>query len=535
MQSPRFVVFLALSWTISLPQAAAREADPDVDIDAADAIAEILASEALVQEDDASAQDARWALREILRQGFAETPTLARTIAAATDDVGFMRRQSFLQTLEREALVGRLRLVPLHQAREAVRRIAFDIPLADHPLVDTYIDYFTGRGRWFFARWLARADRYLPIMQPILTANGLPRDLVYVAMVESGFSASALSQARAAGYWQFIASTGRLYKLRTDVWIDERRDFVRATEAAAAYLGFLYREFGDWHLAWAGYNAGEGRVRRALAKYDARDFWALLEHKGSLAKETMHYVPKIIAAAIVAKDRTKYGFDDITSASPLLYDEIDVEDATELGAVASKFGFEIDELRELNPALLYGVTPPGRPARLRVPAGHGAAVASWLADLPRSERLSYAHHRVKSGDSLYRIAHQHGTTIDAIREFNRIRNARHLRPGQMLIIPVLARRAGPPSDLGAGRTASRRGTTTLASTRGDKPRSNRAAAPKRQPVARHKVAAGETLWSIAQRYGVSVDDVKSWNRRRSNKVMAGEVLQIFAQAEPPRT
>ena len=571
------LIFAIAPWVVPAAASAPRGIS-DIDPESSEALAEILASDALMQEPDASpADDGHWALHDLLLKDFAQTPTVARAVAAAdvdNDELSFMRQPGWLESLEREELAARLRLVPAHQAREASTRVAFDIPIADHPLVDSYIDYFTGRGRWFFERWLARADRYIPMMQPILAKHGLPKDLVYVAMIESGFSPDAVSTARACGFWQFIVSTGRLYHLRTDVWVDERRDFVRATEAAADYLGNLYQEFGDWHLAWAGYNAGEGKVRRTMAKFGAHDFWTLAAQRGAFAKETQHYVPKIIAAAIVAKDRVKYGFPSAASQQPLTYDEIDVEDTTELGAVARKFGFGIDELRELNPALVYGVTPPGHKARLRVPAGRGAEVQAWLADLPQGERLSYAHHVVTAGDSVGRMARDYNTNMDVIRDFNHINNAKRLHVGQVLIIPVppgrrvhadaiLANNAPAAAGAGAGQQptpvaehptarASRPTPTTprtspvapakpQAVTQQPTPTRTQVQPPPPSPtpsiakVTKHMVARGETLWSISQRYGVTVAQVKSWNALRDNHVRAGEVLQVYPVTDVPKT
>jgi membrane-bound lytic murein transglycosylase D len=301
--------------------------------------------------------------------------------------------------LEQESAEAHLRHEP-HPHSESFRHLQFDIPVIDHPLVDVYIDYFTGRGRWFFENWLARAARYIPIMQPILEAKGLPKDLVYLAMIESGFSARAISTAAACGYWQFIRSTGKIYGLQADMWIDERRDFIRATEAAADYLGELYKQFGNWHLAWAGYNAGDGRIRRAMAKYGASDFWTLIEHRNSLAKETKHYVPKIIAAAIVAKDRERYGFTAIQPESPLIFEEVKVADAIDLKVLAEKLSITAEQMRDLNPALLYDITPPGRTMAIRVPQGRAAEATSIIAELPVTERLTYAQHKVRKGDTL---------------------------------------------------------------------------------------------------------------------------------------
>lgn len=512
--------------------AASRDSDQEgaaalpPDDDSVDSIAEIIASQALVAAPDGNrlVDNTDWLLLDAWRLGIPRTDTIATRVATAMgrsaglESSAVPTQDDFALRLARTSLLARVLGLPAHQAREAVQRLAFDIPLADHHLVDVYIDYFSGRGRWFFERWLERADRYIPIMQPILREAGLPEDLVYVAMIESGFSSKAVSTAAACGFWQFIGSTGRMFKLRTDVWVDERRDFVRATEAAAAYYTALYKEFGDWHLAWAAYNAGEGRIRRALAKYGETDFWSLIEHKNGLAKETQHYVPKIIAAAIVAKDREKYGFPrPAPNVAPWRYEEIEVDDATELGALATKLGLDLEELRELNPALLYGMTPPGRHSMLRVPAGRGAEVLAWVASVPRAERLSYSHHKVRAGDSLSKIALTYGSTLAAVREFNHIANVKRLRPGQMLIIPVAhTRRAAAPA-------------TAVAHPASQKARAAATTAQaKAKAMARHRVSAGETLWSIAQHYGVSVQRIRAWNGRRSDHLTVGELLQVAA-------
>lgn len=466
--------------------------------------------------------EGRWALRDRLLDDFAHTPVPRRRVhrvmarRAKTRALQEMGDPAWIEALEDRALAIRLRGLPRHQADRA-QPLAFDIPLADHPLVDAYVEYFTGRGRWFFRKWLARADRYVPIMRPILEAKGLPADLVYVAMIESGFSARATSTAQAAGFWQFIRSTGRLYGLQQDAWVDERRDFVRATEGAAAYLKKLYGDFDDWHLAWAAYNAGEGRIRRALEKTRVKDYWTLTAKPHALAKETVHYVPKIIAAAIISKDRLAYGFDDVNSLPPLEYDELQIRDASDLRMIAKRLQVGLSTLRALNPGLTVDITPPGQVWTLRVPQGRGAEAATWLANLPRSKRLRYAQHRVRKGDTLYGIAHRYGTTMSVVKSFNSIGNPRGLRPGQRLIIPTPT----PPPNKDAHRRPERARRVAKAG-----PRPVPAIGAK--PVARHTVAAGETLWAISQRYGVSVSKLKRWNTRVGNTLGVGEVLDIFA-------
>ena len=447
----------------------------------------------------------RWVLHDVLTQGFAETRPW-------TDHVRRLDGQSLLmatpptwgERLAQQRLLVRLRGTPeQHHGIDDASRLAFDIPLANHVLVDVYVDYFTGRGRLFFEKWLQRAQRYAPVMQKILAERGLPKDLIYLAMIESGFSAKAYSTAAAAGFWQFIGSTGRVFGLTHNTWIDERRDFIRATEAAASYLAQLYGQTGDWHLAWASYNAGEGRIRRAMDKYGTRDFWHLIEYRKSLAKETMHYVPKIIAAAMVAKDPARYGFELGPVTDPLLFDEVTVRDATSLQAIASIGNLSVNTLRDLNPALLHDVTPPGRTMTVRVPQGKGEALTMALEGLPRSQRLTYHQHRVRSGDTLSAISRRYHSDIDAIKEFNRLVSSR-LKLGQELIVPAV-----PPQPSRLRNAAGPRGK-----------------APGK-PRARHVVASGETLWSIARKYGVTVDRIKSQNQRRGNHLTVGEVLEIF--------
>ncbi|MBI3178983.1 MAG: LysM peptidoglycan-binding domain-containing protein [Deltaproteobacteria bacterium] len=476
---------------------------------------ETLAEMLAAQDTDIGALDddarERWALRTVLRRGFAQSRRLDRVVSEAVfDPLSPWRNPNLMETLERRAAEARLRGPSAHVAAHATA-VAFDIPLADHELVDLYIDYFAGRGRWYFAKWLARLDRYRPIMQPILEARGLPKDLVYLALIESGLVPHAVSRAGATGPWQFMAETGRRHDLRIDVWLDERRDFVRASEAAAEHLADLYGEFKDWHLAWAAYNAGSGRIRRAMARTGLKDYWQMVDERRALPLETRHYVPRIIAAAVIANDRQRYGFSEVERLDSVAYDEIDLNAPLELRLVARRLAIPLDRLRELNPALLQDVTPPHRNYTLRVPHGRGADTSAWIASLPAERRLTYRHHTIRAGDTLFGIAKRYDTTVAAIREFNAVHNPKALRPGRTLIIPSV-RKAVRSQE----RPPAIKSTPTAASS----PATDSA-------MASHVVASGETLWSIARRYGVSVAEIKGWNRRRGNVVVVGETLAIL--------
>jgi membrane-bound lytic murein transglycosylase D len=259
-------------------------------------------------------------------------------------------------------------------------------------------------------------------------------------------------------------------------------------------------------------------VRRALKRYGSKTFWELISHKNSLADETRHYVPKIIAAAIVAKNREHYGF-KVKPLSQLAWDEVTVDSPVELRRVARKLDTSVETLRTLNPALHYDVTPPRRRWTLRVPEGKGEAFKSWLAEAPKSQRVGYQPYVVQSGDTLSQIARARGSSIQAISQFNSIRNPRSLRPGQRLIIPTLRKNSRSTRPRVARKSTKRaRKVTQVAK-----------AAPQAtgKPIAAHVVAAGDTLWSIAKRYGVSVQNLKRWNNRRSNRLSIGDVIRIF--------
>ncbi len=294
-----------------------------------------------------------------------------------------------------------------------------------------YIQFFQGPGRKWFRKWMSRSTRYIPMMTPLLERGGLPRDTVYLAMIESGFSPGATSWARAAGPWQFISATGRRFGLRQDFWVDERRDPFKATVAAGRYLTELHSALGHWYLAWAGYNAGGEKLRRMVERRGTNDFWALSDGKG-LAKETKHYVPKLIACALVAKHPHAFGFsdDEFDFQRPLEFDEVPVVEPTDLDVLARAAGIGTESLKDLNPELRRWCTPPAsaaHPYLVRVPRGSRETVVAALARIPAQERLTYRIHHVRKGDTLSRIAVQYHSAPEAILQFNRLRSAKTLK------------------------------------------------------------------------------------------------------------
>lgn len=233
-----------------------------------------------------------------------------------------------------------------------------DFQLSSHPRVDKLYKHYTGNGRKTFGRWLERAGRYMPMIQQVFADEGVPQDLAYLAMIESGFNVRAYSWAHAAGPWQFIESTAKLYDMKNDWWQDERCDIEKATHAAAQHLKYLNERFdGDWYLAVAAYNAGGGKVRKAIRAADSRDFWALTEGK-VLREETKNYLPKLIAALMVVKDLDGSGFAELEIEEPLAYETVSLPSSTDLEVVARLCDADYATIKAFNPALKRWSTPP---------------------------------------------------------------------------------------------------------------------------------------------------------------------------------
>ncbi|GEM_PF-1935260 len=345
-------------------------------------------------------------------------------------------------------------------------------------LVERHIYLYTTRKRRSFATWLQRSGRYLDTIKAILRENDLPEDLVYLPLIESGFSTDARSSAHAVGPWQFIPSTGRSYGLKMDYWRDERRDPIKSTVAAARYLKDLYNRFGSWPLALAAYNAGEGRIRRALRKTRSDSYWRIIR-TGYLKRETKDYVSKFIAAGKIASEPEKYGFTDIDYHEPMRFDEVEINSPVSLSFIAKCTESTIRKIRELNPELKRWCTPPDlRTYTVRIPEGTAGRFTECFNNASPKERMPKIPYIIKKGDTLWDIANTFRVTRRELYALNRGIDPKRLRPGSILYLP--------PSD------------DTLEAL----------SVPKTPYIIRK----GDTLWDIAKRLGIRQKALYALNR-----------------------
>lgn len=401
-----------------------------------------------------------------------------------------------------------------------------EIALDYNEHVEKWVNYFQGRGRPYMEQYLSRSARYLPMMKNVLRENGLPEDLVYIALIESGFSPRAHSKANAVGYWQFIRPTGKRFGMQIDTFTDERRDPVLSTRAAAEYFKALYNLLGSWHLSMSAYNVGEGRVKRVVAKYRTRDFWELIKTRRALPAETRNYVPKFIAAAMIAKDPAKYGFTDIQYLDPLSYDTVALQSPISLQKLATNIGVDIEEMKLLNPKFRTDFVPISKKGEtvVRIPVGRAtdalAALSLSVTSQPKILAAEHSYYRIRRGDTLSTIARKHRTTVSQLRRLNDLSNRTLLRVGRSLKVP----------DNGGD---GLRVVTEDANER--QPSANVGPVPAAAAVNAefHTVRRGENLSVIARRYRLSVGDLQKYNNLSNRSVIKkGQKLRVRPEPQP---
>ncbi len=375
-----------------------------------------------------------------------------------------------------------------------------------------WIKYFTGKGRRHFRRWLERTEQYRDIIYPILVENELPRDLIFLAVIESGLNLNARSRVKATGPWQFMAGTGRLFGLRINWWIDERKDIIASTYAAAHYLKHLHGLFGSWPLALAAYNSGEYRVAYAISKQKTDDYWRL-----NLPSQTRWFVPKFMAALEIGRNPEKYGFGK-SVVEPIEFDVIRIDKSTDLRLIAKSAGCTYNTIQKLNPSMKRWATPPDMVVELKVPEGTGETVLAALEEIPEGERVSWHRHRVRRGETLSQIASRYEISLRELKRINEIRNVHRIREGNIILIPVKD----------AGSVASTEPSYRDKPALPDKISMKKYTPPKGHEKIIYTVKRNDTLSEIADRHHVGLSKLRRWNDLRySSMIKPGQKLVIY--------
>jgi membrane-bound lytic murein transglycosylase D len=383
------------------------------------------------------------------------------------------------------------------RAEEAAKSLSHDLPLTVNDVVVSFLNFFqTPRGRAIVENGLRRKGRYESMISGVLKEEGVPQDLIYLAQAESAFQPLALSRAGARGIWQFVQWRGNEYGLKRSWWVDERMDPEKATRAAAQHLRDLYGLYGDWYLAMAAYNCGPGNVQKGIERTGYADFWELYK-RNVLPKQTMNYVPIILALTLIAKDAAHYGI-EVAPENPVETDTLKLGRAIDLRLVAETIDVDLETLRALNPSLLRMSTPDDPEFVLHLPKGTAERLSTEIADIPPDKWVSWRRHRVEAGETLTSIAKKYRVTASAIAEANGLERGSELETGEKLIIPA---------------------TRPLEETR--------------SRLVRYRVRKGDTLGGIADQFSVTSEQVRKWNGLKSNKVARGMVLRIYTVGGVP--
>ena len=412
---------------------------------------------------------------EALKQGNGFTPQMEPAPADVANDVTFKVDPNFVA-----------------RARAELATTKSDLPLVMNDYVAAFINFFanTRKGHNTLLHSFERSGRYRGMIERVMAEEGVPQDLIYLAVAESGFQPRAVNpRSRAGGMWQFMPRGD--YGLVHNRYVDERFDPEKSTLAYARYMKFLYDQLGDWYLAMAAYDWGAGNVQRAVARTGYASFWELYK-RHELPAETENYVPEILAAIIIANHPKQYGFDDITLDPPVLTDTVTVNYSIDLRLVSDLVDAPVDELQALNPSLLRMETPPDTSFDLHLPAGTASMFEQRVAAIPEDKRGSWRYHLVTAGDTLASVAREYHVREEALAEANQLSVSDGIQSVQALVVPVPLK-------------ASRSEDTRL-----------------------YRVRRGDTLVTIADRFGVSLSDLRRWNRISGNLVHAGRRLRVSA-------
>jgi membrane-bound lytic murein transglycosylase D len=419
---------------------------------------------------------------EALRQGNGFAPAYEPTPADVANDVTFEVDPNIVA-----------------KAREELATTKSDIPLVINDYVAGYINFFanTQRGHNTLKHSLQRSGRYKEMIQRVMTEEGVPQDLIYLAVAESAFQPRVVNaHSGAGGMWQFMPND-KFYGLARNPYVDERFDPEKATRASARYMKFIYNQLGDWYLAMAGYNWGTGRVQQAVQKTGYADFWELYK-RNNLPAQTKEYVPEIIAAIIIAKNPHQYGFDDVQLDAALSYDTVPIDYGVDLRLVADVVGADVQNVVDLNPSLMRMTTPPAslltEPFALHVPAGTADLYRKRIAEIPEDRRTQWRYHLVVADDSLASVARAFHVTVDSLAAVNQMQTSDALEDVEALVVPV------PPPSAPATHTET------------------------------YKTRRGDTLVTIADRFGVSLDDLHRWNHLSGTSVTAGQRIRVTEPA-----
>lgn len=392
------------------------------------------------------------------------------------------------------------------RALESPTGVQFVLDIKETEKVEFYFHYFTHNARDRFSAWLKRAELYLPYVRDVFTSHGLPHDLIFLPFIESGYNPMAYSRAGAGGMWQFMPGTGRDHGLIFDWWIDQRRDPYLSTHAAAAYLARLYDMFNDWHLALAAYNAGHGRISRAMQRTGKDNYFDLAGVNNLLARETRHYVPKFMAVLKIVQNLEELGFEQINwDRSPSLV-AFEVKGGTDLAALARTCGMDWDTFRQLNPAFRRQVSPPGRKTTVYIPEDSRHIAAAFLSTAASRPYEGFGRYQVRRGDSWWTLSKRFNVPIDELKRVND-RTGNTLGIGESLMVPKSA---------SASVAAASQVESTVSSAR-----------ELARQRANYVVQSGDTLWSLSRRFGVAVSSLAQANRlKNQHSLQVGQRLHI---------